>query len=300
MRAKPKVRLDFSLLQLRPERDIYHFMIVELLITIGVAGLRGGGWLWKRRRVVNLDGIPRIEPRILRTVPHEPRSHTQGLFFRDGELWESTGLHGHSSLRQVDRNSGKVVRSIKVSEKYYAEGAACLGDCIVQLTWRNGVALIYDVENLNVMDRYQYKGEGWGLASDGLRFYMTDGSDWLTCRSEKFNVIHRVPVKACGRRVRGLNALDYVKGRLLVNVYGLDDILVIDPNTGQVQAVISCRALVASQGQRNRGEVLNGIAYNLDTGEIYLTGKGWDRYYVVQIDEIMRPAPLLVDDNLRI
>ncbi len=277
----------------------YHLMIVEFLITIGVLGLTAVGWLWRRRRIVNLRGVRRIDPRILRTVPHEPRSHTQGLFFRDGELWESTGLHGHSSLRQVDRNSGKVARSINVPEKYYAEGAACLGDRIVQLTWRNGVALIYDVENLNMIDHYKYKGEGWGLASDGLRFYMTDGSDWLTCRDEKFDVIRRVQVRACGRSVRRLNALDYVEGRLLVNVYGLDDVLVIDPNTGQVQAVISCRALVASQSKRKRGEVLNGIAYDPHTGEIYLTGKGWDLYHVVQVDELIHPAPLLIDDKLK-
>ena len=273
-------------------------MVVEFLITVGVLCLMGGGWLWRRRRVVKLDGVPRIDPRILRTVPHEPRSHTQGLFFRNGELWESTGLHGHSTLRQVDRNSGKVVRSIKVPEKYYAEGAACLGDRIVQLTWRNEVALIYDVKNLNIMDHYTYKGEGWGLASDGLRFYMTDGSDWLTYRGEKFDVIRRVPVRACGRGVRRLNALDYVEGKLLVNVYGLDDILVIDPITGQVQAVISCHEMAATQCQRKRGEVLNGIAYDPHTGQIYLTGKGWDRYYVVQVDEIIRPVSLLVDDNL--
>jgi glutamine cyclotransferase len=189
------------------------------------------------------------------------------------------------------------VRSIKVPEKYYAEGAACLGDRIIQLTWRNGVALIYDVENMHIMDHYTYKGKGWGLASDGLKFYMTDGSHWLTCRGEKFDVIRRVPVKACGRRVRGLNALDYVEGRLLVNVYGLDDVLVIDPFTGKVQAVISCHALAASQGQRKRGEVLNGIAYDPNSGEIYLTGKGWDRYYVVQADEFIRSAPPLIDDN---
>jgi len=276
-----------------------HLMVVEFLIAIGVLGLMGRVWLWRRRRVVNLHGVPRIEPRILRTIPHEPRSHTQGLFFREGELWESTGLHGRSSLRQVDRNSGKVIRTIKVPEKYYAEGAAFLGDRIVQLTWRNGVALIYDVETLGVIDRYTYKGEGWGLASDGQRFYMTDGSHWLTYRDEKLDIIRRMPVKACGRRVRGLNALDYVEGRLLVNVYGLDDILVIDPNTGQIQAVISCHALVASQGSRERGDVLNGIAYDPHTGEIYLTGKEWDRYYVVQVNEVIRPAPLLLDDNLK-
>ena len=110
-------------------------------------------------------------------------------------------------------------------------------------------------------------------------------------RDERFDIIRRVPVNACGRGVRGLNALDYVEGKLLVNVYGLDDILVIDPTNGMVQLVISCHELVSLQGQRGRGEVLNGIAYDPNSREIYLTGKGWDRYYVVQIEELVSACP---------
>jgi glutaminyl-peptide cyclotransferase len=229
----------------------------------------------------------RLRVEVLASRPHDPRAFTQGLLFADGALFESTGLEGRSSLRQVDPASGEVVRSVDVPAPLFAEGIALAGGRIFQLTWRDGEARVYDPSSLRLIARHSYTGEGWGLAFDGRRLVMSDGTSTLWFRDpESFDVVSSVTVTLRGAPLAGLNELEHAGGAVYANVWRTDRIVRIDPASGEVTAEIDASGLLTAE-ERVGADVLNGIAHDPARGVFYLTGKLWPRMFEVRFV----PAP---------
>ena len=225
--------------------------------------------------------VERLAIKILAVYPHDPLAYTQGLVWDGGLLYESAGLYGKSSLRRVEPMSGEVLERRLVDPNLFAEGLALVGDKLVQLTWKAGIALVYDLANLHVVDEFGFNGEGWGLAYDGHRLLMSDGSHRLTERdSEDFRWRATIEVRLRGKPVSHLNELEFAEGHLYANVWGDERILRIDPDSGAVTAIIDASGLL-SPDEKTRADVLNGIAYDPVSQTFWLTGKFWPKMFQV-------------------
>ena len=222
---------------------------------------------------------------VVREYPHDRSSYTQGLFFHQGELYESTGEYGSSTLRKVDLESGKALRKLDFSKKYFAEGSVVLDGKLYVLTWLNKVAFVYDAATLKYEKAYSYPREGWGLTSDGKSLIASDGSSKLYFMAASFRQHRVIDVKMDSRSIKLLNELEWIDGRIWANVYTTDMIVIINPETGEVEGRVDCSGLLPKKLRTPDTDVLNGIAYNPLTGKIYLTGKNWPRLYEVKLVE---------------
>lgn len=219
---------------------------------------------------------------IVETYPHDPDAFTQGLVYHRGRLFESTGLHRRSSLREVEFRTGRVVRKVDLDDQLFGEGLALVGDALVQLTWQNGKALRWDLASFRPRGEHRYEGEGWGLCFDGRQLVMSDGSDTLSFRdSETFALKRRVRVTKVGLPVRRLNELECVDGVVYANIWERDEIVRIDPASGRVTASIDASGLLPLD-ERRRTDVLNGIAYVPARKTFLLTGKLWPKLFEVR------------------
>jgi glutamine cyclotransferase len=213
--------------------------------------------------------------------PHDRNAFTQGLVWAgNGELFESTGRRGQSTLRRVDIVSGGVLEQHDLAPEYFAEGLALVDDRLVQLTWQEATAFVYDERTFETVNTFSYEGEGWGLCNDGDRLVMSDGSSTLTFRdADTFDSLGDVRVTLRGASVDNLNELECVGDRVYANVLGDDRVLEIDPATGEVTAEVDASSLYP--GHSTARDPLNGIAYAEDTGHFFLTGKNWPTMYEV-------------------
>lgn len=228
---------------------------------------------------------PRLAVRVVRVLPHDPTSFTQGLVFHAGRLYESTGLVGASRLREVELATGRALREIALPGRQFGEGLALAGDRLVQLTWLDGVAHVWRLADFASLGTFAYAGEGWGLAYDGERFVQSDGSSKLTFRDPKsFEATGRLTVHRDGVEVSYLNELEWARGRLYANVWISDDIVAIDPADGRVVATYDAGGLLAPD-EAARADVLNGIAHDPGTGHFFLTGKNWPRLFEVELPD---------------
>jgi glutaminyl-peptide cyclotransferase len=225
--------------------------------------------------------VERLTVKVLAVRPHDPTAYTQGLVWDHGTLYESAGLYGRSSLRQVDPQTGEVLRRLDLPPGFFAEGLAEVGDRLIQLTWKEGVAFVYDRRKFERTGEYHYEGEGWGLCDDGRRLVMSDGSERLTFRDRRtFAPLGGVDVHLDGRPARQLNELECVGGAVYANVWMTDQVLRIDPGGGRVTAVIDAGGLL-SAAERAGADVLNGIAYDARNKRFLLTGKLWPKLFEV-------------------
>ena len=219
-------------------------------------------------------------------MPHDPGAWIEGLLIdSQGRLFESTGIVGETTLRELDRSSGEVLRSTAPPDDVYGEGLAMAGDRLLQLTWRDGVALAWEPDTFELLGSVPYRGEGWGLCSDGTRLVMSDGSATLTFRDpETFEPTGSVEVTAAGEPVLKLNELECVDGQVWSNVWETPYIVRIDPATGVVTGVLDMTGLaVPDPSAIDPGAVLNGIAYDPERGTFLLTGKLWPTMYEVRV-----------------
>ena len=200
-------------------------------------------------------------------------------------MYETTGLHGKSTLRKVDLQSGTAIERKDFDKKYFLEGSVVFNDDLYILTWDSKVAFIYGADSLNYKSTWSYPREGWGLTTDGKQLIASDGSATLFFMDEKFALKRRLTVKYEDRPVRWLNELEYIDGKIWANVYTSDEIVVINPKDGRVTGLIDCRGLLPQKFHTSETDVLNGIAYNPETGRIYLTGKNWPILYEVRLVE---------------
>jgi glutaminyl-peptide cyclotransferase len=221
---------------------------------------------------------------IVRTYPHDRKAFTQGLLYRDGFLYESTGLNGSSSLRQVELETGTVVRQVPVDREYFAEGLADTGSRLVQLTWQSGLGFLYDRPTFTQTGTFKYTGEGWGLTMHGNRLLMSDGSStlrWLDPAT--LAQTGTLPVRESGGTVEGLNELESVKGEVFANVWQTDSIVIISPESGQVTGRINLRGLLSAEDMTQQVDVLNGIAYDAAHDRLFVTGKWWPKVFEIRL-----------------
>lgn len=229
--------------------------------------------------------VKQYKLQVVNSFPHDRTSYTQGLFFYAGAMYESTGLNGKSTFRKVDISTGKALSKLTFDRKYFLEGSVEKDGDIYMLTWQNQLAFVYDAATLEYKASYSYPREGWGLTTDGKHLVASDGSARLYFMDDNFRQVRTITVKMDGRPVRYLNELEYIDGKIWANVYMSDLILIINPESGNVEGVVDCTGLLPRQLQYEDTDVLNGIAYNPADGRIYLTGKNWCRLYEVKIVE---------------
>jgi glutaminyl-peptide cyclotransferase len=224
----------------------------------------------------------RLHAQVIQTYVHDRNAFTQGLVLNSGKLFESTGLEGRSSLREVELATGRVVRSIDVAPPIFAEGLALAGNKLYQLTWKHGKAFVYDRDTFKKTGELNYKGEGWALCNDGTSLVMSDGSDALTFRKPSdFSVIRTLPVTMDGKPVLNLNELECVDNLVYANVWMTDTIVRIDAKSGHVLALIDASSLL-QPSERVGTDVLNGIAYDPSDQTFLITGKLWPKMFRVR------------------
>ncbi len=232
--------------------------------------------------------VKEYKVKVVREFPHDSTSYTQGLFFQDGRLFESTGQWGESTFREVDLETGKALSRKDFDREYFIEGSVMLDGVLYVLTWMNHVLFKYDASSLEYLGAVSYPRQGWGLTTDGKQLIASDGSSTLYFLDPSDLAIKRkVKVKMNDRPVPYLNELEWIDGKIWANVYMKDDIVVIDPSDGRVEARIDCKGLLPQSLREARTDVLNGIAVN--DGHIYLTGKYWRRLYEVELEKNSTP-----------
>jgi glutaminyl-peptide cyclotransferase len=260
-------------------------VILKRFVSIALAAALLGG--------VNLAqaAIPVYGFVVKNSYPHDPQAFTQGLFVKDGQLYETTGQKGQSSLRKVDLKTGKVLQKKALADEYFGEGSTPVGDTIVGLTWQSNVGFIYDAKTFALKGRFNYKGEGWGLAGDARNVYMSDGSAEIRVLDPKtLDERRRIRVTAEGKPVTQLNELEVVDGEIYANVWGTDVIARIDPASGNVVGWIDLTGLLppAQRGTASPDAVLNGIAYDDKHHRLYVTGKLWPKLFEIELVQIRR------------
>ena len=226
--------------------------------------------------------VERYKIEVVKAYPHDTGSYTQGLFWHDGSLYESTGLNGKSTFRKVDLQSGQALTKLPFNKKYFVEGSVILGDKLYILTWTNKVIFIYDADTLEYRSTYSYPREGWGLTTDGRSLISSDGSSRIYFLTPELKFERSINVTLNGRAVRYLNELEWIDGRIWANVYTTDTIVIINPDTGIVEATVDCEGLLPERLRTYDTDVLNGIAVDSE-GRIFLTGKNWPELYEVKL-----------------
>jgi glutamine cyclotransferase len=213
---------------------------------------------------------------VVHAYPHDAQAFTQGLVFVDGHLYESTGLNGKSSLRMEDLETGSILKFQDVPSEYFAEGLTNWGSTLIQLTWQNHLALVYDRSTFRFLHSIPYPWDGWGLTQDGKSLILSDGSATL-------HEIRRVTVKARGVAVKYLNELEWVNGEIYANVWHTARIARISPSTGKVEGWIDLSGLLAENQRSDQEAVLNGIAWDGASGRLFVTGKRWPKVFEIKV-----------------
>ena len=221
---------------------------------------------------------------VVNTYNHDVHAYTQGLFFHNGLLYESTGQYGESTLRRYsDFRTGRTDKVIAYGKNDFMEGSVIFKDKLYLLTWTNAKVLVYDAASLELLETLPYRRQGWGLTTDGQQLIASDGSSKLYFMDEKLNVLRSGVVRKSKTPVAYLNELEYIDGKIWANVYTTDEIVVIDPETLQVEASIDCKGLLKDDLRTPDTDVLNGIAYHPSDKKLYLTGKNWPLLFEVKL-----------------
>jgi len=265
----------------RRSRRWWSLALVLLLIGGGIAV---SFWPFSRARALP-DRAEHFTVEVVNAYPHDSKAYCQGLYFYDGNLLESTGGYGDSSLRQIELETGKTIRSIQLDGRLFGEGITVLGDRIYQLTWKSGVCYVYDAKTLKYLHQFRYRGEGWGLTDDGQRLIMSDGSSTLYYRDPTtFEVTGQLKVAHRGALIKNLNELEFVSGEIYANIYKKDMIVRISPGDGEVTGWIDLSGLLSRRERTTaRAEVLNGIAYDPTNQRLFVTGKNWPKLFEIRL-----------------
>lgn len=229
--------------------------------------------------------VPAWGYQVVKAYPHDPAAFTEGLFYQDGALYESTGLEGRSSIRKVDLATGKVLQQRPLDARYFGEGIVAWKGKLVELTWRSQIGFTYDQKTFAPKSSFRYRGEGWALTQDGRRLIMSDGTSQLRFLNPvTLAETGRVTVTADGQPVADINELEFVKGEVLANIWQTALIIRIDPQTGKVTGVVDLSNLVAQEQAKGRPiDVLNGIAYDAGHDRLFVTGKLWSDLYEIRL-----------------
>jgi len=220
---------------------------------------------------------------IVQTYPHDANAFTQGLIYDQGELYESTGLRGKSSLRRVELETGNVLQIHDLDDRYFGEGMTLWQDRLIQLTWISKIGFVYDQKSFNQLATFTYPTQGWGLTDDGQELIMSDGSDSLYFLDpDTFQSTKRLRVSDRQKPIDKLNELEYVKGEILANIWLSDRIARISPQTGKVLGWIDLTGIIQPKPTPETDAVLNGIAYDAEGDRLFVTGKLWSKLFEIK------------------
>lgn len=265
-----------------------HFRLAFLLVALTALTACGAV-----RGILSVDlPVERLMPRVIAVYPHDPDAFTEGLLLANGRLYESTGRYGQSSLREVDPETGGILRSVRLRDDLFGEGIALVGSRIIQLTWVEGVALRYDLDSFSQIDEIPYSAEGWGMCYDGASLYTSDGSPAITRRdADTLAALDSVTVVMDGQPVEEINELECVGDSIYANVWHTRDILRIDKASGRVTALIDTSSMLTPEqwASLSSEATLNGIAYDADSGTFLVTGKLWS--WLFEVDFVPQAAP---------
>jgi glutamine cyclotransferase len=235
--------------------------------------------LWARATV------PVYDYEVVHVFPHDPDAFTEGLFYLNGFLYEGTGLEGHSSIRKVRLQTGKVLARHDIPGQYFGEGIVNWGSRLIELTWQSHVGFVYDLKTFKPLSDFHYEGEGWALTQDGTQIYMSDGTSTLRVLNPKTLLpAGMIPVTLDGKPVERLNELEWVKGEIFANVWQTNWILRIDPRDGHVVGIVDLRGLLPAEDVvAGSTDVLNGIAYDTQGDRLFVTGKKWPKLFEIRL-----------------
>ena len=241
-----------------------------------------------QRAPASAASAPVSSYRIVKIYPHDRAAFTEGLFFQEGVLWESTGQNGSSWIRKVRLENGEVLQQMPLEPQYFGEGIVAWKKSLIQLTYKTEIGFVYDITTMKRLRSFNYTGEGWALTHDGTRIIMSDGSSSLRFLDpETLKETGRLPVKDAGKPVLELNELEFVKGEILANVWKTERIARISPKTGQVIGWVDLAGLLDPRDAAGV-DVMNGIAYDAAGDRLFVTGKLWPKLFEIRI---VPPAP---------
>ena len=230
------------------------------------------------------SGIKQYSYEVVNVYPHDPAAFTQGLIFKDGFLYESTGLNGHSSLRKVELETGKILQNKAIERKFFAEGLATYDGHLFQLSWRARTGFVYNKDTFALEKTFNYPGQGWGLTTYKNQLIMSDGSSSLRFIDPvQFKEIKQLQVSMDGKPLKNLNELEMVKGNIYANVWLTDRIVIISPETGHVDGIVNLTGLLDRKTTGSTADVLNGIAYDAAGGRLFVTGKLWPNLFQIKL-----------------
>ena len=240
---------------------------------------------------INFTLLNNIAPKvygyeIINEFPRSMNSYTQGLEFYNDTLYESLGRYGQSKLVKVEFRTGKKLKEINLASEYFAEGITILNNKIFQLTWKEKVGFVYDIDNFNKINSFEYKNslEGWGICNNGIKLYKSDGTEkiWLL-EPENLKEEDYIEIYTNKNKVVGLNELEWINGKIYANRDLFDGIAIINPENGAIEGVINLSTLKKKVTQHENLDVINGIAYNKKRNSIFVTGKMWDKLFEIRI-----------------
>ena len=243
-----------------------------------------GNMRQKRAKSQSVTYAQQAQIEVVKSYAHQTDAYTQGLQFVDGLMWEGTGEYGSSRLQYTDLNTGVTTVVAKLPEDHFGEGITLLGDKIYQLTWLNGVMHIYDRATLKKVGEKSYKGEGWGLTTDEEWLYMSDGTSTLRVLDPAtLEIKRRISVLCNGVSLNYLNELEWIDGKIWANVYTLNQIVIINPESGVVEHIVDLEGLLPQSEITPTTDVLNGIAYDRASDRIFVTGKNWSKMFEIRL-----------------
>lgn len=234
------------------------------------------------------SSIPIYGYKVVHTYPHDTSAYTEGLFYLDGYLYESTGTEGESTIRKMDLATGKVLQKVDLPPPDYGEGIVAWKNKLIQLTWQSQRGYVYDLHSFKRLSSFTYPGEGWALTADSRRIYMSDGTATIRVLDpETLKQVDKIEVTAMGRPLINLNELEWVKGQLYANVWLTQNIVQIDPASGKVVGVINLTGLAPDPQTLTdaSNDVLNGIAYDAKHDRLFVTGKRWPSIFEIKLTQ---------------
>ena len=218
------------------------------------------------------------------TYPHDTRAYTQGLFYLDGSLFESTGQVGQSNIRRVRLKDGVVLQSQAISPGMFGEGMVNWGQELISVTWQDRVGFRWDLKTLALKSTFSYPGEGWARTQNGVHLILSDGTPVVRFLDPStFRERRRIRITAEGRPVANLNEIEWVNGEIFGNIWQTNLIARIDPKSGVVKGWIDLTGLPETLRRRDTDAVANGIAYDAKQDRLFVTGKYWPRLYEIDL-----------------
>jgi glutamine cyclotransferase len=229
--------------------------------------------------------VPVYSYELVKTYPHDTQAFTEGLFYLNGFLYESTGLEGQSTIRKEKLDTGEVVQKITIPSQYFGEGIVNWKNRLISLTWKNEVGFVYDLNTLELQRHFAYPGEGWALTQDGKRLIMSDGTpDLRFLDPDTLKETGRVTVTYDGKPVSQVNELEWVKGKIYANVWHTNMLIIIDPARGDITGVVDLTGLMLDRDRPpGPDSVLNGIAYDAARDRLFVTGKNWPKLFEIRV-----------------